>query len=116
MAMPQTCRWWASLALLVVVALLVVAGCAAPPPPAVESDAVVYTGARLIVGDESAPIDNAAIVVEDGSFTLVGPASAIQVPQGAEQVNLAGKTVMPAIIDAHGHLGYRRGADFRLET
>jgi imidazolonepropionase-like amidohydrolase len=103
-------------ALILLVYLLAVAGCTSPPPPAVESDAVVYTGARLIVGDESAPIENASFVVENGSFTHVGRAGAIQVPQVAGQVNLAGKTVMPAIIDAHGHLGYRRGADFRFEN
>jgi hypothetical protein len=105
-----------TLALTLIIYLLVVTGCASPPPPAVESNAVVYTGARLIVGDEGAPIENAAFVVENGSFTHVGPAGKIQVPAGAEQVNLAGKTVMPAIIDAHGHLGYRRGADFRMEN
>jgi imidazolonepropionase-like amidohydrolase len=102
-----------TLALTLIVYLLVVAGCASP---AVESNAVVYTGARLIVGDEGAPIENAAFVVENGSFTHVGPVAGIQVPAGAEQVNLAGKTVMPAIVDAHGHLGYRRGADFRVEN
>lgn len=96
-------------ALTLIVYLLFVAGCTSPPPPAVESDAVVYTGARLIVGDEGAPIENASFVVENGSFTHVGSAGEIQVPQGAEQVSLAGKTVMPAIIDAHGHLGTAAG-------
>ena len=34
----------------------------------------------------------------------MGPAGEVQVPEGATRVNLAGKTVMPAILDAHVHL------------
>ena len=37
-------------------------------------------------------------------------------PEGATRVDLAGKTVMPAIIDAHGHVGYRKGASFAVEN
>ena len=95
--------------------LLVLAGCTSPAPVA-ESNAVLFEGARLIVGDESAPIENASFVVEDGGFTQVGRAGDVRAPEGAARVSLAGKTVMPAIIDAHGHLGYRRGASFRIEN
>lgn len=100
---------------LIVLWLLVVAGCASPPASQ-QSNAIFFEGARLIVGDESAPIENAAFVVENGTFTEVGRAGEVQAPAGAARVNLAGKTVMPAIIDAHGHLGYRRGARFLVEN
>lgn len=102
-------------ALTLLTSLLVVAGCASPPeaPP---SSAVLFEGARLIVGDESAPIENAAFLVENGAFVNVGRAGDVQAPAGAARVDLAGKTVMPALIDAHGHLGYRRGASFSVEN
>jgi imidazolonepropionase-like amidohydrolase len=77
---------------------------------------VLFEGARLIGGDGSAPIENAAFVVENGTFTQVGRIADAQVPEGAARVNLAGKTVMPALIDAHAHLGYRRGASFTVEN
>ncbi len=64
----------------------------------------VFEGARLIVGDDSAPIENAAFVVDDGQIVQVGRAGELQAPAGAERVNLAGKTVMPAIVDTHVHL------------
>ena len=64
----------------------------------------VFEGARVIVGDGSAPIDNAIVVVRDTQFVQVGRAGEVQVPEGATRVNLAGKTVMPAILDAHVHL------------
>ena len=97
---------------------IVLAGAAAcaSPPAAPESNAVLYEGARLIIGDERAPIENAAFVVENGAFAQVGRAGEVEAPAGAARVNLAGKTVMPAIIDAHGHMGYRRGGDFRVEN
>ena len=63
-----------------------------------------FEGARVIVGDESAPIENATFLVRDGQITEVGSTGEIQVPDGATLVNLAGKTVMPAIVDTHTHL------------
>ncbi len=63
-----------------------------------------FEGARLIVGDDSAPIENATFLVRDGQITQVGTAEEVQVPEGATLVNLAGKTVMPGIIDTHTHL------------
>jgi imidazolonepropionase-like amidohydrolase len=70
----------------------------------------VYEGARIIVGDGSAPIENAAFVVDGARFTQVGRAGQIKAPAGAARVNLAGKTVMPGIIDAHTHMPETREA------
>jgi imidazolonepropionase-like amidohydrolase len=70
----------------------------------------VFEGARLIVGDASAPIENGAFVVEGARITQVGRAGQIKVPAGATRVSLAGKTVMPAIVDAHTHMGETRDA------
>ena len=69
---------------------------------------VAFEGARVIVGDGSAPIEDAVFVVENGSLTAVGPRAAIEVPRGATRVDLGGKTVMPAIVNAHVHLALER--------
>lgn len=66
--------------------------------------AVIYEGGRLIVGDGSAPIENGAFVVQNGRITAIG--NSIRGPAGATHVNLAGKTVMPAMINVHVHIGY----------
>jgi imidazolonepropionase-like amidohydrolase len=66
--------------------------------------AIVYEGARLIVGDGRSPIENAAFVIQNGRFTTVGRAGEIQVPAGATRVDLRDKTVMPTLVDAHGHI------------
>jgi len=63
----------------------------------------VFEGARVIVGDGSAPIENAAFIVQNNRLTQVGRRGQVKVPAGAARVDLTGKTVMPAIIDAHTH-------------
>jgi imidazolonepropionase-like amidohydrolase len=64
-----------------------------------------FTGARVLVGD-GRTIENATILVDGARITRVG--QNLQVPQGATRVDLAGKTVMPAIIDSHVHLSRTR--------
>jgi imidazolonepropionase-like amidohydrolase len=83
---------------------------AAPAASAAVITAVIYEGATLIKGDGSAPIENATFVVDGGRFFGVGATGAIAIPPDAPRVNLAGATVMPAIIDAHVHLSTERDA------
>lgn len=70
----------------------------------------VFEGARLIVGDGSAPIEDGAFIVDGTRFLQVGRTGQIQVPAGAARVDLRGKTVMPAVIDAHTHFAVTREA------
>src|SRR5690349_17122657 len=65
--------------------------------------ATVFEGARLIVGDGGAAIENSAFVVQNNRFLQVGRRGQVNVPAGAARVDLTGKTVMPAIVDAHTH-------------
>ena len=68
----------------------------------------LYENARLIVGDGSAPIENAAFLVENARFTRVGRRGEVQAPPGAARVDLSGKTVIPALVDGHSHIGYMK--------
>jgi imidazolonepropionase-like amidohydrolase len=63
-----------------------------------------FTGLTLIDGTDRQPVANATILVRDGKVVAAGPASAVSVPAGAERVSLAGKTVIPGLINAHGHV------------
>jgi len=73
-----------------------------------QSSTTVFEGARVIVGDARPPLENASFVVSGGRFVQVGRAADVKVPAGATRVSLAGKTVMPAIIDTHTHLSQTR--------
>jgi imidazolonepropionase-like amidohydrolase len=67
---------------------------------------VLFEGARLLAGDGRAPIENSAFLVEGGRFARIGRRGEIRLPSGASRVDLTGKTVMPALIDTHNHLGW----------
>ena len=68
----------------------------------------VFEGALLLIGDGRAPIENATFIVSGNHFTQIGRAGDVKAPAGATRVNLAGKTVMPMIIDTHTHLSQTR--------
>jgi imidazolonepropionase-like amidohydrolase len=74
---------------------------------AAQPGAILFEGARLIVGDGSAPIENAAFLIENNKISKIGRKGELQAPAGAVRINLNGKTVMPALIDAHTHLGWQ---------
>ncbi len=69
------------------------------------NEQVWFEGARLIPGDGSGPVEDAAFVVERDAFAWVGKKGERQPPPGAARVNLSGKTVIPALIDGHNHVG-----------
>ena len=72
----------------------------------------VFEGARIITGNGSV-IEAGVFVVEDGRFAAVGASGDIAIPSGAARVDLTGKSVMPAIVNAHIHLA--TGQDARTE-
>ena len=67
-------------------------------------DLVALTGARLIDGTGRAPIQQATLLVRNGRIEAAGASADVQIPAGAVRVNVAGKTLMPGIINAHGHV------------
>src|SRR4051812_22048046 len=73
-----------------------------------QAGVTAFEGARVIVGDGRPAIENAVFVVSGTKITAVGRAGQVKVPAGAMHVSLAGKTVMPAIIDTHTHLSQTR--------
>jgi imidazolonepropionase-like amidohydrolase len=92
--------------------LLMAVACASPgsEQSSAAGDTTIFEGARLITGDGSAPVENAAIVVQGTRIVEVGRAGQVQRPEGAIRVDLGGKTVMPAIVDTHAHLAQTREA------
>jgi imidazolonepropionase-like amidohydrolase len=70
-----------------------------------------FTALRLIDGTDRAPVANATILVRDGRIVAIGPAARVTIPADAEQIALTGKTVMPGLVNAHGHVGDAEGLE-----
>ena len=66
---------------------------------------VAFVGATIIDGTDAAPLKDGVIVVTDGRIQTVGPRSDVTLPQEAEVIDVAGKYIMPGLINAHGHVG-----------
>ena len=66
-----------------------------------------FVGGRVIDGTGRA-IDNGVVVINGGKITAVGPAST-PVPAGATRVDLKGKTILPGLVNAHGHVAATTG-------
>jgi len=66
----------------------------------------VFDGARILDGNGGAPILDGRIVVDNGRVSAIGPASMVAMPRGATRVDVGGKTIMPAMINVHAHMGY----------
>jgi imidazolonepropionase-like amidohydrolase len=81
----------------VVFAAVVLSGAAA------HAQTVVLTHATLIDGTGAAPQRDVTIVMEQGRIREIGPGLAA--PLNASVIDLAGKFVVPGIINGHGHVG-----------
>jgi imidazolonepropionase-like amidohydrolase len=72
---------------------------------------IAFVGANIIDGTGADPIQNGVIVITNGKIRAVGPASAVTVPADAETIDASGKTIMPGLINAHGHVGGTLGLE-----
>ena len=66
-----------------------------------------FVGARILDGTGKAPIENATLIVRGGKIEAVG--ASVKPPAGAQVVNVAGKTIIPGMINTHGHVGVTKG-------
>jgi imidazolonepropionase-like amidohydrolase len=89
-------------------ALLV--ACAAAVPSSESETATLFVNMHLITGN-GPEIERGVIVVQDGLILAAGAVGEVSIPLGARVVNLAGKVVMPGLVDTHSHIGEPFGAD-----
>ena len=73
---------------------------------------IVFKGARLIDGTGRPAIENSVLVIEGDHVVAAGKAGTVSIPKDADVQDVSGKTIMPALINLHGHLGLTsNGAD-----
>ncbi|MGH7540666.1 MAG: amidohydrolase family protein [Gemmatimonadota bacterium] len=73
-------------------------------PRDVPEGTVVLRGARVITmrGDEV--IESADVLVVNDRIRAVGPSGQVEVPEGAEELDLSGTTIVPGFVDTHAHM------------
>jgi imidazolonepropionase-like amidohydrolase len=104
------------LALLAALAPAALAQSSAPAQsaPAQSDQPVAYVNATLMPvsrGNAPAPaIERGTMVVQGSKILAVGDASTA-IPAGATRVDLAGKVIIPGLVDTHNHIGGIGGAD-----
>ena len=84
-----------------IVSIAVVVTYGQQPAPAT----VALVGARVIDGTGAAPIANATILISNGRIDRIGTPASLKIPAGAARVDVQGKTIIPGLVNAHGHLG-----------
>jgi imidazolonepropionase-like amidohydrolase len=72
----------------------------------------VLKGARLIDGTGRPAIENSVLVIDGDHIIAAGKVGTVSIPNGAAVKDVSGKTIIPALINLHGHLGLSsNGAD-----
>ena len=89
------CRFVASLGMII---LIVMGWAAAQDQP------VVLKGGKLLTVTHGV-IENGAIIMQGGKIIAVGAASSVNVPSGAQVIDVTGMTVYPGLIDSETNLG-----------
>ncbi len=87
-----------------------VSGCATEPP-VVPDGSLAFFGATLIDGTGAAPIEGAVLIVKNGRVVAVGAEDSVDVPAGAERIDVTGKTIVPGLINTHGHVSGVQGLE-----
>ncbi len=79
------------------------------------SQVTAFVDGRIIDGAGNV-IARGTVVVRDGLIADVGPAASVRVPEDAVRVDARGKTLMPGIVNSHGHLsaafGLKSGPEY----
>ena len=98
---------------LVLLLQLLLLSCAEKPvqAPATPSGpvAVVIDGAQVWDGTGAEPVQDAVVVIKGDRIDAIGPRGSVTVPANARTVDAKGKTIIPGLINMHGHVGMTKG-------
>jgi imidazolonepropionase-like amidohydrolase len=90
--------------------VLCIAACALNCPVLGQARPTAFVNAR-IVPISGPPIEQGVLLVQNGKITSVGDARTVKLSSDVQTVDLAGKTIMPGLVDTHSHIGGGSGAD-----
>lgn len=70
-----------------------------------------FVGATIIDGTGAAPLNNGVVVISDGRIRAIGAQDDVEIPRGADVIDVSGRTIIPGLINAHGHVGGTLGLE-----
>jgi imidazolonepropionase-like amidohydrolase len=97
-------RKTAAVALLLLGGVLASLLSLAPAQTAHDQIVLVLRGARILP-ITAPPIAQGVLVIQGGKIVAVGEAGKVSIPPGATIQDVAGKVIMPGIVDSHSHIG-----------
>src|SRR5581483_2283436 len=77
-----------------------------------DSPVIAIRHARVIDGTGASPRNDQTIIIRDGRIESIG---AVEIPAGAKVVDATGRSVIPGLIDMHGHMFYTAGNVYRKD-
>jgi imidazolonepropionase-like amidohydrolase len=76
-----------------------------------EFPTTAFTGATIIDGSGTTPIQNGVLIIQNGRIVTLGKMEEVEIPEHATHIDVSGKTIIPGIINAHGHVGDVKGIE-----
>ncbi len=70
----------------------------------IPSGTVVLSGARVITMNGDEVIESGDVVVRDNRILAVGATGTVEIPEGADRIDVTGKTIVPGFVDTHAHM------------
>ena len=80
-------------------------------PESANSPDIVFKGATLIDGSGDEPIPDGVLVIQGEEVYAVGARGDVAIPEGAVIHDVSGKTIIPGLINGHGHVGDVKGIE-----
>ena len=72
---------------------------------------IAFVGGRIVDGTGAPAIENGVLISMDGKIIAVGSASTTPIPAEAQRIDVSGKTLIPGLINTHGHVGQVLGLE-----
>jgi imidazolonepropionase-like amidohydrolase len=80
------------------------------PPAIAQDEPKAFLGASILP-ISGPPVENGVLLIHKGRIVAVGSSAEVTIPPDAEQIDLAGRTILPGLVDTHSHIAEVEGAD-----
>lgn len=76
-----------------------------------QSTYIAFTGATILDGTGTNPLTDGVLLIRKGRIVAVGTRDQVTIPKNTQVRNVSGKTIIPGLINAHGHVGDVKGIE-----